>query len=220
MWMEPTSFIPGGDEVVNVKLKVGEQLLGDLIAYDPARVNQFVLNRAAISGRFRTGSEGLHVVGYFSKPNDVELPLEKFKQYLGEEGLEFIRPADKSSIREQFSRCAKSLVLTGPANAAQKDKALGFPLELIAEKNPYLLRAGAALPVRLVYEGKPLANALVVGLNRAKPGAKLSARTDKHGRVTLPLDAGGLWLIKAVHMIPAKAADYHSYWASLTFQLP
>jgi hypothetical protein len=33
---------------------------------------------------------------------------------------------------------------------------------------------------------------------------------------------GGVWLVKAVHMIPAKPgtnADWESYWASLTFDL-
>ncbi|MBM3784002.1 MAG: DUF4198 domain-containing protein [Acidobacteria bacterium] len=220
MWIEPASFRPQEGQIVNVKLKVGEQLIGDVIAYDPARIHRFEFNATPIHGRFRAESAGLHRIGYFSKPNDVELPLEKFKQYLGEEGLEFIRPAGKTTIKENFSRCAKSLVLTGPANASQRDTALGFPLELIAEKNPYLLTPGASLPVRLVYRDRPLTNALVVALNRAAPGEKVSARTDKLGRVRLPLKASGLWLIKAVHMIPSDPADYHSYWASLTFELP
>jgi hypothetical protein len=40
--------------------------------------------------------------------------------------------------------------------------------------------------------------------------------------VRLPLRRRGMWLIKAVHMVPAAAgsrADWASYWASLTFEL-
>jgi hypothetical protein len=51
----------------------------------------------------------------------------------------------------------------------------------------------------------------------------VSARSDKDGRVRLRLPHAGMWMVKAVHMIPAPAgtqADWQSFWASLTFDLP
>jgi uncharacterized GH25 family protein len=84
------------------------------------------------------------------------------------------------------------------------------------------MRSNQDLPVRLTYENRPLAGALVVAMNRLNPAEKLSARTDKDGRVRLKLRPGGMWLIKAVHMVPAPAgtnADWASYWASLTFEM-
>ena len=98
---------------------------------------------------------------------------------------------------------------------------LGFPLELVAERNPYALRAGEEIPVRLTYENQPLAGALVVAINRADPAERLAARSDTEGRVRLRLRPGGMWLVKAVHMVAAPAgadADWASYWASLTFE--
>jgi len=77
--------------------------------------------------------------------------------------------------------------------------------------------------VRLLYEGKPLAGTLIMALQRGRPGAVSAVRSDSRGRATLKLDRPGLWLIKAVHMIPAPAdanADWESFWASLTFALP
>src|SRR5207249_6683876 len=103
----------------------------------------------------------------------------------------------------------------------QRDQPLGFTLELVAERNPYALRVDQDLPVRLTYENRPLAGALVVAMNRLKPSEKLAARTDNDGRVRFRLRPGGMWLIKAVHMIPAPAgsrADWASSWASLTFE--
>jgi uncharacterized GH25 family protein len=76
--------------------------------------------------------------------------------------------------------------------------------------------------VRLTYENRPLAGALVVAMNRLHPAQKLAARTDRDGRVRFRLPAGGMWLVKAVHMIPAPAgtnAEWASYWASLTFEM-
>ena len=44
----------------------------------------------------------------------------------------------------------------------------------MAERNPYSIRAGEDLPVRLTYENRPLAGALVVAMNRLNPAAKLT----------------------------------------------
>jgi len=169
----------------------------------------------------------LLVIGYRSNPSKVELAAEKFNLYLKEEGLDAVasvrssRHETDAKAHEIFSRCAKSLVLSGPANESQGDRRLGFTLELVAERNPYNLRPGQDLPVRLTYENRPLAGALVVAMNRLNPAEKVAARTDRDGRVRLRLKPGGMWLIKAVHMIQAPAgsdAEWASYWASLTFE--
>ena len=62
----------------------------------------------------------------------------------------------------------------------------------------------------------------MVALNQRDPMARVAARSDKAGHVTLKLSEAGPWLIKAVHMIPAPAgsdSQWASYWASLTFEL-
>ena len=67
-----------------------------------------------------------------------------------------------------------------------------------------------------------LAGALVDAMNRLNPAEKLSARTDKDGRARFKVRPGGMWLIKAVHMVPAPAgarAEWASFWASLTFEM-
>ena len=240
MWIEPTAFIPDAGEIVGVRLRVGQDFLGDPLPRDPALIEQFVsidsTGRKPVYGRdgadpaglLRVTEPGLLIIGYQSHPSPVVLQSTKFNQYLKEEGLDAIaelrasRKQTGSDAREIFSRCAKSLLLSGTPAKAEADRALGFTLELVAEKNPYALHAGEDLPVSLTYEGRPLPGALVVAMNRANPMAKLTARTDKNGRVTFKLPQDGTWLIKAVHMIPAPAganADWASFWASLTFEL-
>jgi uncharacterized GH25 family protein len=59
-------------------------------------------------------------------------------------------------------------------------------------------------------------------MNRQNPSEKLAARTDNDGRVRFQLRRGGMWLVKAVHMVPAPAganAEWASFWASLTFEM-
>ena len=239
MWIEPATFAPQPGQIVSVKLRVGQDLMGDPLPRDPSLINQFVVEdaegRKPVVGRdgsdpagfVRVAAPGLMVIGYRSNPSSVELPPEKFNQYLKDEGLDAVaairasRNQTGAKARELLSRCAKSLVLSGAPVPAQSDRSLGFTLELVAERNPYSLRAGEDLPVRLTYENKPLAGALVVAMNRLNPAEKVSARTDAGGRVRLRLHPGGMWLIKSVHMIPAPAgsnAEWSSFWASLTFE--
>jgi uncharacterized GH25 family protein len=240
MWIDPTTFSPESGQIVGVRLRVGQDLLGDPLPRDPALINQFIVEdeagRKPLVGRdgadpagfLRVATPGLHVIGYRSHPSAVELTPEKFNQYLKEEGLDAVaalrarRNETGVKAREIFSRCAKSLVLSGSANEKQSDRSLGFTLELVAERNPYAIRPGQDLPVRLTYENRPLPGALVVALNRLNPAEKLAARTDMDGRVRLQLRPGGMWMVKAVHMVPAPAgtnAEWASYWASLTFEV-
>ena len=240
-WIEPTSFVSEAGRFIGIRARVGDGFLGDPVPRDPSLLEQMVVEDASgrrpVAGReggdpaglLRTVAPGLHVVGYFGKPSRVELAAEKFNSYLQEEGLDGVSAArarlnqSDSGARELFTRCAKTLVLVGAPSPDQRDRALGCALELVAEQNPYALEPGQTLPVRLTYQGRPIEGALVVARSRQRASEKISARSDREGRVRLVLPAGGKWLIKAVHMVPAPStanADWASYWASLTFELP
>lgn len=238
LWIEPTTFFPQKGQAVATHLRVGVDLAGDAVLRDPALIDQFIAVDAGgrwpvaglagddPAGMVRTAAPGLTVVGYSSHPSAVELPAAKFNQYLKEEGLDAViaerarRNESGTNVRENFSRSAKSLLLSGPPGEAQRDQPLGFTLELVAERNPYALRVGQSLPVRLIYQNRPLAGALVVAMNSLDPARKQAMRTDAEGRVRFSVRPGGLWLIKAVHMVRAPVmsnAAWRSYWASLTF---
>jgi uncharacterized GH25 family protein len=242
-WIEPSTFHPAVGSTVGARLMVGQGFRGDPLPRNPALIAKFVL--AAESGETavigRSGDEpagtaaiaspGLQWLGYRSSNSFVTLEPKKFEDYLREEGLESIvaerarRGESEKPSRELFSRCAKALLSPPGASGAGFDRALGFTLELIPEKNPDALRAGEELPVRLLFEGKPLEGALVVALPYEHPDQKLSQRTDAKGRARLRLPQGGVWLVKAVHMVAAPAAeasraDWQSLWASLTFEIP
>jgi uncharacterized GH25 family protein len=242
-WIEPTSFRPEVGARVGLALKVGQGFRGDPVPRMDERIVKFVAvspdgveakvegaSGSDPAGMARIPAAGFVVVGYRSNPASLELPADKFEAYLKEEGLERVievrarRGDSEKPSKEIYSRCAKALLDAGGAGTSGFDRPLGFPLELVPEKSPKKLTPpGGSLPVRLLYEGKPLAGALVVGMNRDDPEKSLSARTDKAGRAVLALPRGGVWLVKAVHMVPAPAesgADWESLWASLTLQAP
>jgi len=246
-WIEPSAFRPAIAQRVAVRLRVGQDFKGDPVPRDLKLLKRFVLvgptmglnGETAVPGVPNTEpagflsfpAPGLYTIVYTSNPEPVQLDAGKFNDYLSQEGLESIRELrarrgqSEAPDREIFSRCAKALIAAGDAQAAPAgwNREMGMRLELIPGENPYRLPGDQILPVRLLYDGKPLPGALVTAFTKDRPGAKISARSDAKGRVALKIDRPGTWLVKAVHMIPAprgSGADWESFWASLTFEAP
>ncbi len=238
-WIEPSTFRPAVGELITANLRVGQDFVGDPVPRESSNIERFVVRdsggeRPVVGrdGRDPDGytnvlSPGAAVIGYRSLPKPLELPPEKFEDYLRQEGLERIiawraqHGQSKQPSKEIFSRCAKAIVAAGPPESRRVraiEEPLGFRLELVPESDPF---AAGALRVRVTFENKPLEGALVIALNQQDPAAKVSLRSDKAGRVSLPLSKGGVWLIKCVHMVPAppaSGAQWESLWASLTFE--
>jgi len=239
-WIEPSSFHPPVPADLSVALRAGQDFRGEPVPRMASRIVRFAvissgkerpiegLPGADPAGLVRIEEPGLSILVYRSNRATLELNAEKFEEYLAEEGLERIvaerarRGERGRPSREVYSRSVKALVFAG-ADRSGSDRAVGLTLELVAEKSPEILRPGQVLPVRLLWEGRPLEGALVVAMSRRDPSRKVSARTDRQGRVSLSLPAEGIWLVKSVHMAPAPketGADWESLWASLTFEIP
>lgn len=239
-WIEPSAYAPQPGDVVTLRLLVGERLAGESLPRNDAMTISFLMTgpegTQPVAGRdgldpaglVTPQKPGLHVVGYRSRASSVELEPGKFASYLETEGLQRIaslraaRGETDKPAKERFSRCAKTLLAAGKAPVSGADAPLGLTLELVAEKSPASLAPGDALPLRLTYDGQPIADVLVSALSASSSTANVAARTDASGRVALPLAVGGPWLVKAVHMIalpPGHDAQWESFWASLTFAI-
>lgn len=241
-WIEPGAFRTQVNTRVPLRLYVGQDFKGDSLIYLPDLIERYAVvgpgGERAIEavagddppGELRPERAGLHIVLYRGRRSSATFDTpEEFERYLDKEGLERVRGRDdyrqrtsRKPIRELFSRCAKALVAVGNTDAGA-DRALGLRLELIAGKNPYARGYTDPLPVQLLFEGKPLAGALLVAFNKAEPTHKRQARSGPDGRASLAIDRPGVWLITAVHMLPAPKgtdAEWESLWASLSFELP
>jgi uncharacterized GH25 family protein len=238
-WIEPRVFQAKPGIPVSLRLFVGQDFKGDSVPYFPQKFERYIVAGPAgthpipgvlgdePAGTVTPAAPGLYVIGLHTKPDSVSFDtLEEFEKYLLKEGLErnlaLQRQRQKpgKKIEETYFRCAKSLLAVNSLPDSTTDRKLGFPLELIAETNPYRT---PRLRLRLLYQDKPLAGALVIAFNKADPLTKLKARTDAGGRVEFNLPRSGVWLVTSVHMIPASffsSHDWNSLWASLTFERP
>ncbi len=238
-WIEPIKFRVTAGEKVPLQLLVGQEFKGNSALYNPEQFERYIYTGPGgeqpvvgelgddPAGTVAITGPGLYIVGFYSKKFDVTFKsFEEFELYLNKEGLERNlalarkRSGLRGGILELYTRCAKSLIAAPQAESGAADRVFGFPLELVSETNPYRQRD---LRLRLLYRAQPLEGALVVAFNKAEPLTKLKARTDKDGRVTFKLPRAGVWLVTSVHQIPTPwyaRADWESFWASLTFELP
>lgn len=238
-WIRPSHHRAAPGDVVKVHLKVGEHMKGESLRRNPDRMEALVATGPGgevplpgvegmdPAGFFKAGLPGTYILTYRGKPSTVELGPAKFEAYLKEEGLDAVSQrraalgASGKPGRERFVRCAKAFVRVGDV-AAGFDQQVGLRLEFIPGQDPLALDAGGTLPVRLLFEGKPLAQALVVARSEARPLEAVKVRTDADGRALLPLAASGRWMVKTVHMVPLEKsadADWESLWASLSFEV-
>lgn len=240
-WIEPSSYRPAVGAELAVALRVGQNFRGDPVPRNSKLITRFAL----VSGLAETpiaGFEGAEPAGivhvtepgilwivYRSGRTSVTLEAEKFEKYLAEEGLEKIhvlrqrRGESEKPGREVFSRSVKSLLAAEAGSSKGFDRLLGLTLEINLKKDPNSLLPGGSLPVTLFYEGEPLEGALVTAMEHENPAQKIQSRTDRGGQASLKIGKKGVWLIKAVQMIPAPAgvdADWESIWTSLTFEIP
>ncbi len=186
-WIEPATFQPAEGTDLGVGLRVGEAFKGVAYPRNPGHIRRFVLaepggekdvpGRAGgdPAGQVRIGESGSLVLGYRSTRTVFQMGAEAFEAYLREEGLDQVaeyrarRRETGRPVREAFSRCAKAVIQAGDAPGAGHDRALGFALELVPERNPYTLRLGDVLPVRILYQGQPLEGARIAAINAERP---------------------------------------------------
>jgi uncharacterized GH25 family protein len=238
-WLAPSSYRPAIGSAVDVSLLVGHPSRYTPYVRNPQHIRRFVAAFGdslhiirGVAGRDPAGTitfdrPGLAVVGYSSRHTATSLPASRFEAYLREEGLDHViesrerRGETLAPGREKFSRSAKSILQVGGLGLEGYDRRLGFPFEIVPERNPYELAQGDSLPVRLYFRGRPLGGALVTAYQTKSSQVEATGRSDANGLVLLAIDRPGEWMIKSVHMVSVEgdpAADWESIWATLTFE--
>ncbi|MDX2147422.1 MAG: DUF4198 domain-containing protein [Planctomycetota bacterium] len=275
-WIQPSAFRAPANTPIDVSLMVGDGFPGEPVARNPPRIERFdavslggphhnastpaptetpIDGRpgAHPAGRVMLSSVGTHALVFRSNHATVELDATKFEAYLREEGLERIisirrerGEADKPG-REAYSRCAKALVIAGPAGGGSiegnpdadssdgaakrhevRDAPVGLTFELlllsIDDENP--ASPGVTLRLRAMFAGKPLPEVSVCVRAAQQPGEKVCGVTNTSGEVSIDVAWTGTLMVSSVYMTAALpeiatrlGVDWESVWTSLTFAL-
>ncbi len=244
-WMLPRNFTvaPGGATLLS--LTVGEYFQGDQVAFSAplvAALRHYSLGQIAdLRGQVPANRQlpelpvvlpqpGTHLIAFDTHPSQIVLSADKFHAYLHEEGLDFIikrREASGTAAspgRERFRRNVKTLIQAGAKPDATYAVRTAQRLEIVPLANPFAKGQGDELDFQILFDGKPLSNALVKAWHK-RGNQTLIVRTisDSLGKVAVTLPWAGTWMVSVVHMIPVTDSqdhDWDSYWGNLTFALP
>lgn len=246
-WLQPQTFWTRPGSSVPMLLLVGHGAARQRSTIGKDRILQFrssgpdgTVNRtgdltlgssADAAPTFRT--PGTYVV-YFSTSNIAsDLPAPRFNEYATAEGLTQVL-AQRASTgstnkpgRELYSRRGKAIVQVGPVGKnpqPQVTKPVGLGLEIVPLSNPYAAGNSAQQAVQVLYQGRPLAGALVKLNNLASDAKPVEMhRTDAAGRASFRAHRSGQWQYNVVWSQPLAnngTADFLTTFSSLTFGFP
>lgn len=243
LYLMPSTFFPAKGATITVGFHVGDSFPESEVGgrldklMDPRLIWR---NGSAIVGNLRldgkrdvgdvtTGGTGELIAAVHTAPTLIELDPAKFTGYLKEEGLTGViawRDGHGESGKpgkERYSKYAKAILLAGSPNGFFSH-AVGYTIEIIAEKNPYTLKPGDLLPIKVLFRGKPAADLQIETAWAGETERKTTVvgRTGPGGRMKVPLPSAGLWRIHTIKMercAEPSVADWESFWASMTFAL-
>ena len=238
-WLGASSWTPGSDGRATVTAGVGEKF--------PVRTNFRARDNWLASWRMIGANGDIPVTKEFRRESltmatDVTLPSpgayvgvalvgaqtiemkgQEFTDYLKEEGLESViaarqaaGEADKTT-KERYARYAKIALRHGAGPGTHLIRPVGVAAEFVPATDATMVTPGQSLTVQLLTNGKPVPGATVSAVT---DGAAVRRQTDTEGRATFPIDRGGAWLIKTVHMVRlpgGSEAEWESYWVTFAF---
>ncbi len=239
-WLQPQKYRFAVGETAVVDFKVGENFTGEYWDMKRHQVVEMKLYTAGTPVSLLTSvkkSEGKNLSHTFTKSGThlfflqsnaayIELEGVKFTDYLTEDGLDEIidlrsqRQQTESKAREFYTRYSKLLLQSGSDLSPVVTQPVGALHEIVPLQNPYALKVGDYLTIKVMYGGKPRPHALVkIWTKRDKTTFLQNLYTENDGTLKFPINAAGEWMVSTVKMVPSvkTGADYESAWASLVF---
>lgn len=123
---------------------------------------------------------------------------------------------------------AKAVVNVGKGGKNEAlSKEIGFTLEIVPLNDPGNLKEGDYLPVKVLFNGKPLEGfpyiyATYVGFSTESDIFAYTARIKKEGTAKIKILKPGIWMIKTENRFPSpdpEECDTYLYQATLTFEV-
>ena len=261
-WFTPVANPQPVGSSVALRLEVGEFFEGDAAGFSTAKTISLRHTTGRLQSELtpflspdapeaevllELTEHGTHLLSFDSAPQRITLSADTFHAYLHDEGLDFVKALrEKAGTagqpgRERYWRHVKTLIHAGPLSPATPATIapdntyathIGQRLEIKPLNNPLAMQPGTALGLQVVFDGKPLAGALLKAWHR-QPGhggtadqgqlLTIRTRTAADGKALLRLPYAGGWMVSVVHMVPAQGeadVDWDSFWGNLSFSLP
>ncbi|WP_435546944.1 DUF4198 domain-containing protein [Desulfobacterium sp. N47] len=123
-------------------------------------------------------------------------------------------------IIESFRSQKYSKTMLSPSDVSSKP--LGLRLEIVPQKNPFAIKVGETLPIKALFEGKPLQGATIKAGCTYERKLKEYQATDKDGIANIVIEKSGNQIIATSYKTPLKDdpdADTLSLSTNIVFEV-
>lgn len=241
-WIEPEQYQVESGAPLIASLRNGENFKGSSLAFFDRHIErlEFLQNSIATPYVGRMGdipaiettapSEGLLTIVHQTSPSTLKYKTwEKFQAFADHKDFPDIRTRHKArglpetGFTERYTRYVKTLIAIG--SGLGTDAISGMETEFVALKNPYVDDLREGLPVLLVYQGKPRANAQIEIFQKTADNSveHMTLRTDAEGKANITVKSGHQYLLDAVVLRPlpdGSSEVWETLWAGLSFEVP
>lgn len=103
---------------------------------------------------------------------------------------------------------------------AENSKPMGQRFEVVPRKDPATIHVGDKLPIKVLFDGKPVEGAIITTGGAHAPDASSALKTDKGGNANVEVKKAGVQIVKASHNIALKDdpdADVLSLASTVSF---
>lgn len=242
-WMRPDRFQLDAGATARLSLRVGENFEGEAVGFAQPLIAG--LRHYTAGGHHDLTAQvpatpqatlalqlqpaGSHLLAMDTHPSRNTLEAEKFNDYLREDGLWRVLHAREQAAttmapgRERYRRNIKTLLQVGGRSDATFAQRTGQRLEIVPLADPYRLAAGQPLAFQVLFDGRPLPQALMkFWLATGEQRLVHQVYTDPEGTAAHALQPG-IWMSSVVHMLAVTddpELDWESWWGNLTFAVP
>jgi hypothetical protein len=243
-WIDAEDYTVPVGETVTATFRNGEEMVGSALSYIPGRSLRFEM---VVDGEVRPipsrmGDnpavavadlpEGLVTLLHETREQYVtyqEWPkwvrFTEHKDFTWSQQAHVDRGLPQEGFREAYLRFAKALVAVG--DGAGQDAPRGLRTEIVLGANPYTDDLSAGLPVQVLLDGAPKAEAQIEMFERDAEGEVTVTlhRANAEGRAVLPVASGHDYLLDSVTLLPQEPDGerdpvWLTLWAALTFAVP
>lgn len=232
MWINVGDYTPAPDSTVVMNIGWGHSfgnLVGNVLR-DMERLDHIVL---------LDPKGGKHQV---KAQNDIDFETEnpvaaegtclfvaQKKEGFSSKTPEGYKMQSKKELKDVF-QCSysggysKAIVNVGNSAGDTILKPLGHTLEIVPLQNPANLTPGDFMPLKVLYNGKPLRVEIYATYAGFSPDGAwaYTTMTDKEGMCRIKMLHSGVWLVKVGHKLAypdPKECDQYSYTSTLTFEV-
>lgn len=240
-WLQPDKFIYNYADIVNVKFLIGENFDGINWSGNNEKIQSLHFYYGGVKDNladgltdekgdsllFRLCHEGTAMLTFNSVNSYIELEAQKFNEYLAEDGLDsaaaYRRQYNEtdSTGREYYQRSVKTIIQAGNKKDDTYKQETDLPVDIIPQQNPYALKNGDSLTLKVLFKKKPLANYKIRLWH--KNNSELTSenlKSNHKGEVKYKIKTSGEWMISTIAMerlTDDEKADWQSYWGSCTW---